>query len=483
MGSAFNERHLACNRRDFMRGVAASGAAACLHAHCARADLFDPDSPLAMGANTCLEVHPFNPAEVAASLDFARSPVASFSSRMEALRAKLEFEAIEKRAARNAPAFPGAPAAPAASADPRPQFYQSMGSAGARPEDLSDYRPPRLALERAKLWNPDRSVTWSYVTDGPAWLTKIIDEAFEEWQSHIKLKLIKRPSGSTEIKVGFAEKGFFSLVGTDSAVNGLRARYRGASLNIQPNAPSQDYRVVALHEIGHALGAIHEHQSPNANIPWDFASLRREYGRGSVNDWSDEEIRYQIVNRYSAAVSNASEFDLQSIMLYPIKAEHLLQSDPNRMSFVKGWNTKLSNLDIAFMQKHYGVPDQSTAVKGGDDAGAADNLTRRAITLDLDAKQSGEIARDGDYQYYRITVKTAGTYVVETVDRNPATFVELQFFDTLNANSPKATNSLGGARLLNARLELSLEPGEFFVRVKHRHYYGRGKYIVYFHAK
>ena len=74
---------------------------------------------------------------------------------------------------------------------------------------------------------------------------------------------------------------------------------------------------VTLHEFGHALSAIHEHQSPAANIPWDRDAVYAYYG-APPNSWTKEQIDRNIFAKYSATVTNASAFDPESIMLYAI---------------------------------------------------------------------------------------------------------------------------------------------------------------------
>lgn len=48
---------------------------------------------------------------------------------------------------------------------------------------------------------------------------------------------------------------------------------------LYPDTPDQEYSRVVLHEFGHALGAIHEHQHPEAAIPWDKPKVYEYYAR------------------------------------------------------------------------------------------------------------------------------------------------------------------------------------------------------------
>ena len=51
----------------------------------------------------------------------------------------------------------------------------------------------------------------------------------------------------------------------------------------------EDIRSVVLHEFGHALGAIHEHLSPMADIPWDRDAVYKDLS-GPPNNWDRAKI-------------------------------------------------------------------------------------------------------------------------------------------------------------------------------------------------
>lgn len=73
-----------------------------------------------------------------------------------------------------------------------------------------------------------------------------------------------------------------------------------------------------LHEWGHALGLLHEHQSParGGALTLNEQEVYDHYRHGLVK-WSDELIKSQIINVHKkAAVSNYSKLDVNSIMMY-----------------------------------------------------------------------------------------------------------------------------------------------------------------------
>ena len=102
-----------------------------------------------------------------------------------------------------------------------------------------------------------------------------------------------------------------------------------------------------LHEFGHALGAIHEHQNPSAGIPWNKEAVYRYY-MGPPNNWPREQIDNNLFRRYSENITNFSHFDSNSIMLYPIPAEFTTNGVA-----IGGRNSQLSELDIQFMKQQY----------------------------------------------------------------------------------------------------------------------------------
>ena len=103
----------------------------------------------------------------------------------------------------------------------------------------------------------------------------------------------------------------------------------------------QDEAVI-LHEFGHAIGLIHEHQNPVHGIRWNKDVVYRDLG-GPPNNWPKATVDFNMFATYDRSQVNATDVDPKSIMLYAIPATWTLDgfsSEPNAV---------LSDLDKAFI--------------------------------------------------------------------------------------------------------------------------------------
>jgi hypothetical protein len=82
-----------------------------------------------------------------------------------------------------------------------------------------------------------------------------------------------------------------------------------------------------IHEFGHALGMIHEHQNPT-QLPflYDVKKLNAKFS-GPPNNWNSEQIKTNITFLEDASEFNSSNFDDLSIMKYSYDPELLIDID------------------------------------------------------------------------------------------------------------------------------------------------------------
>ncbi|MBD1846725.1 LysM peptidoglycan-binding domain-containing protein [Cyanobacteria bacterium FACHB-63] len=114
---------------------------------------------------------------------------------------------------------------------------------------------------------------------------------------------------------------------------------------LKPDTSDEEYSRVVLHEFGHALGCIHEHQHSEAGIPWNRDAVYRYYME--KNNWSREQVDINLFTHYSKDITQFSHFDTESIMLYAVPKELTTNG------FEVGWNRYLSETDKAFMSAVY----------------------------------------------------------------------------------------------------------------------------------
>lgn len=156
-----------------------------------------------------------------------------------------------------------------------------------------------------------------------------------------------RDASKADIRISFKSKGSWSTIGTScKSVPKTQATMNYGWL--KSSTPPVELRRVVLHEFGHALGLIHEHQNPAGGIPWNKPAVYKALS-GPPNNWDQATIdRNMFAVWADAAETNFTAVDQKSIMMYPIPKEWV--SDP---AFAVGLNTDLSTTDRVFIKNQY----------------------------------------------------------------------------------------------------------------------------------
>jgi len=238
-----------------------------------------------------------------------------------------------------------------------------------------------LAGQTEKMWNVGATVRVKLMGGTPIVRTKVREFA-EQWLQFANINFnFVASSEPAEIRVAFDPGGSWSALGRDA----LGTLFDFPTMNFgwfEDSTPNTEFSRIVLHEFGHALGLIHEHQSPSAGIPWDREKAY-EYFR-TTQGWSKEVVDENIFKRYSVSTTNYSTFDPSSIMVYGIPASITLDGS----SVSRG--VSLSATDKEYIRRWYPRPPTPANAVGtlrtGDDC---DEVDFRVIYGEIPVGETG----------------------------------------------------------------------------------------------
>lgn len=193
---------------------------------------------------------------------------------------------------------------------------------------------PRTHYTELELQNTDPLQLLLQDMPIPQAIVKIVEERIAPI-INLNLRFIDNTE-SADVKISFDESGgSWSLLGT------LCKREKGATMNFG----WFDVATV-MHEFGHMLSLIHEHQNPRGNtIQWDEDKV---YKWGLETQGWDKTTTYNnIIARNKMSEINGSKYDPQSIMLYFFPAELTINNKGTNQ------NLRLSLNDIIFISQTY----------------------------------------------------------------------------------------------------------------------------------
>jgi hypothetical protein len=290
----------------------------------------------------------------------------------------------------------------------------------------------RAIIVLGKLWLNGSKLHVRFM-GGTAAQQAIAKEQALWWTQHANLTFEFDNAPNAEIRVTFdSNDGAWSYVGTDAST--IPANQSTMNLGFLDGG-------TAAHEFGHAIGLAHEHQNPAGGIEWNEEVVLRDLS-GPPNSWSPEQIRHNVLEKYSADQIRGTDFDRDSIMLYFF---------PN--TWVKsGKGTKennvLSNLDKQFIASAQAYP----------------RVAVQAVELGVNAAPtSAQIGVPGEEDLFKFTVTSGGRHTIETGGQ---TDVVMKLFGPNSQTSLIAEDDDGGIGF-NARIVTNIIPGQYFVSIRH----------------
>jgi len=208
------------------------------------------------------------------------------------------------------------------------------------------------AASRAVSYKPKYGLYWtngSTITvrflDGSAYVRNKVKQYANYWTQHANLNFKFVNYGQADIRVSFVLNGSsWSVIGKQA----LQVPQNEATMNfgwLDESTPEYEFRRTILHEFGHALGLLHEHQNPSGGIPWDLEAVYEHYRR--TQGWNERTTYHNVIQKVNRNYTQYSQYDPQSIMHYPVSASL------TNGQYQVGMNERLSSIDIQFISEVY----------------------------------------------------------------------------------------------------------------------------------
>jgi len=192
---------------------------------------------------------------------------------------------------------------------------------GIAPPDVGDSRPRRRPAAREakprpkypKLWLPGSTLRVRFLENNSQF-ERVVRRYLPLWSVYANIQFEFSDDKDAEVRVGFQEGGGnWAYTGPDS----LAVPLDQPTINFSFLEPAE---ASVLHEFGHVLGLMHEHNHPSG-IKWKKKEVYKSMS-GPPNNWDRSTIDAQFFHQWSPSTFPVKKtFDPSSVMAYQMPKE------------------------------------------------------------------------------------------------------------------------------------------------------------------
>jgi hypothetical protein len=219
----------------------------------------------------------------------------------------------------------------------------TVASASARA--LASILPPEhIAVLTGKRWPAGQVITVGFLESTPADLQARILAHANSWRDRGANISFALTQTDPMIRITRSGDGYWSYLGTD--ILSIPAGQPTLCLqDFSMATPESEYRRVVRHEIGHSLGAPHEHMRAGIVARLDPTRTIAYFQR--TQGWPAEMVRQQVLTPLDEASLMGTPADVDSLMAYQLPASITVDGQP-----IPG-GLDINDSDAAWMAKVY----------------------------------------------------------------------------------------------------------------------------------
>ena len=302
----------------------------------------------------------------------------------------------------------------------------------------------RAVIFFRKLW-PNGSTLRVRFMGGTEGQQRLALEQGRWWSEFANIRFVPSDATNAEIRVAFdPDDGAWSYIGTDCS--SIPTDQPTMNLGFQDGGTS-------AHEFGHAIGLGHEHQNPQGGLQWNEPEVIRDLS-GPPNEWTVDQIRSNVLTKYSVDQIRATAFDSDSIMLYAFPSRWTTNGVGTHS------NDVLSLQDRTFIATQYPRPVTPTPPPGPTPPVRPVEPTKVTVNgPDINAK----IGAPGEEDLFVFKVDQPARHVLETSGK---TDLVMKLYGPNNRTRLIAEDDDDGVGL-NPRISRVLASGEYLMQIRH----------------